>query len=30
MAKTDELLDNVKFLGIWCETNPNPSYNFNN
>lgn len=30
MAKTDELLDCVKFLGTWCGTNPNPNYNFNN
>ncbi len=30
MAKTDELLDSVKFLGTWCGTSPNPNYNFNN
>ncbi len=30
MAKADEMLECSKFLGEWCQTNPIPSYNFNN
>jgi len=28
MARTDELQDCLKFLGLWCNTNPNPNYTF--
>jgi intraflagellar transport protein 172 len=30
MAKTDELLECVKFLGTYCDTTPNPNYSFSN